>query len=483
MRFSSDHRGVNAMIAKLGLQPLVKPFPMTNNRLFYLRGVHVYENDIAAKGVPYATRDPKYKTAVVDQLYADVSSGIAGSAPRTRAQWCSFFESAVIPPGYNTAVYQPGDPVETIGYWNLMYDQLGEEGFQYAADAGAYTSNVINWHAANALYYNGEFGTSVQYSRLDGGYGGLFDRMALDISNIDSSVIKQGYRLLSFDWSPTDRMFTCNLINARTGQAESYAIGTLILAMPRNPIEMIAENCRPDNLLRDRRVKLYLESVIEQPSYKAALLFNTDWWRTSDFPPALTDPGPLNYGPSITDLPLRQIYYFGDNSSGGRPAYGLLASYDDMWYTQFWQEMELPIGEMRSIPISEDYQPLGTGRRIPPRMMAMLKSQLNALHYSTPGKVPDPIEGYIMDWGLNPYRAGYHAWAARYSLCDVMQNIRKPSTLIGADIPLYIVGSAYSNDQAWVEGAFCTAESVLTQYLSLPPFFDTTDYPLICACA
>jgi hypothetical protein len=483
MRFSSDHRAVNTVIAKLGLLPLVKSFPMTNNRLFYLRGVRVYENDIPAKGVPYSPRDPKYKNTVVDQLYADVSSGIAGSAPRTRAQWCSFFETATIPPGYNTSVYQVGDPVRNIGYWDLMYDQLGEEAFQYAADAGAYTSNVINWNAANALYYNGEFGTNVQYSRLDGGYSGLFDKIAADIGAIDTSIIRQGYRLVSFYFDKVSGYFNCTFINARSGQSEQFQIGSLILAMPRNSIELVAQNCPPDHPLRDRRVKLYLESVIEQPSYKVALLFNTDWWRTSEFPPDLTDPGPLNYGPSITDLPLRQVYYFGNNSSGGQPAYGLLASYDDMWYTRFWQEMELPIGESRSIPISEDYQPLGTGRRIPPRMMAMLKSQLNALHYSSPGKVPDPIEGYLMDWGLNPYQAGYHAWAARYSLCDAMQKIRKPSSLVGADLPFYIVGSAYSNDQAWVEGAFCTAESVLTEFMGLPPFFDTSDYPLICACA
>jgi hypothetical protein len=34
-----------------------------------------------------------------------------------------------------------------------------------------------------------------------------------------------------------------------------------------------------------------------------------------------------------------------------------------------------------------------------------------------------------------------------------------------------------------VEGAFCTAESVLVDYYGMTTIADTTNYPLICACA
>ena len=89
-----------------------------------------------------------------------------------------------------------------------------------------------------------------------------------------------------------------------------------------------------------------------------------------------------------------------------------------------------------------------------------------------------------MDFSLNPFGAGYHAWASHYDICHVMQNIRKPTQLVpGTDAPLYIIGSAFSNDQAWVEGAFCTAESVLNDYLGVPTVADTTNYPLICGCS
>ena len=36
----------------------------------------------------------------------------------------------------------------------------------------------------------------------------------------------------------------------------------------------------------------------------------------------------------------------------------------------------------------------------------------------------------------------------------------------------FIVGSTYSNDQAWVEGAYCTAESVLNDFFNIKPIID-----------
>ena len=50
----------------------------------------------------------------------------------------------------------------------------------------------------------------------------------------------------------------------------------------------------------------------------------------------------------------------------------------------------------------------------------------------------------------------------------------------GLNAGVFIVGEAFSNDQGWVEGAFCTAESVLVDFLGLKSIADTSKYPLIC---
>jgi hypothetical protein len=61
------------------------------------------------------------------------------------------------------------------------------------------------------------------------------------------------------------------------------------------------------------------------------------------------------------------------------------------------------------------------------------------------------------------------------------QKIRKPSQLIdGADADSFIVGDACSNDQASVEGAFCSAESVLNDFFGIESIIDNHNYPFIC---
>ena len=191
-------------------------------------------------------------------------------------------------------------------------------------------------------------------------------------------------------------------------------------------------------------------------------------------------------GPTVTDLPIRQVVYFGNNAldQSGKKVYGILASYDDETFTTFWQELELGPGVERKIPISDNVQPLIGPRTAPPGMVKMLRQQLAAIHFgpqSDYSAVPEPLETSYMDWSLPPFNAGYHAYAAHYNIGDVQQKIRKPSQLIaGADAPIFIVGEAYSNDQAWVEGAYCTAESVLNDFFGVAPIIDEKHYPFIC---
>jgi hypothetical protein len=50
----------------------------------------------------------------------------------------------------------------------------------------------------------------------------------------------------------------------------------------------------------------------------------------------------------------------------------------------------------------------------------------------------------------------------------------------GKESNIFIIGSTYSNDQAWVEGAFCTAESVLNDFFNIEKLIDDKEYPFIC---
>jgi hypothetical protein len=180
------------------------------------------------------------------------------------------------------------------------------------------------------------------------------------------------------------------------------------------------------------------------------------------------------------------VVYFGNNAiePKQKPVYGILASYDDEDNTDFWRELELGPKRQREIATSADTQPLDGPRKVPARMVKMLRKMLAELHFgpnSDYTAVPEPLQSAYMDWSLPPFNAGYHEWAPHYDVGDVQRKIRKPSQLVdGADADIFIVGEAYSNDQAWVEGAYCTSESVLNDFFGIEPIIDNRQYPFIC---
>lgn len=554
------HRVVTTVIEQLGLDKYSVPFYESTNPLFYLRTKNLYLNSVTSTNpAPYnvdhfgAAASPDQGFSIVEGLSVTSTTG-----PKTRAEWDEFYQTGRITAELpETSIFQKGDFLKDIGYWNLMYDQLGGEGFNYSSDGNGYSSNVINWNAAVAFEANNEFTPGNQYSTITIGYSGMFNAL---FDAVEKLASKKG---INFKYVPDTRVRSIvkkdNLIHYTYATREKPWVkagaGTTNaawLAMPRYSIELVAQANRFEaadglDVLNDRKVTLYLESTILQPSYKVGMFFDTPWWLTATYPAQLISyvvtedvilklkkegfpekylkslqtiigipytpadafiqvvqeliqerltvvqedqllAAALRYtiGPSVTDTPIRQSVYFGNNAQDqtGEAIYGMLASYDDETFTSFWQELELGPGEQRHIPISEDTQPLEGPRKVPPKMVKMLRKQLAELHYgpnSDYSYVPEPKEAAYMDWSLPPFNAGYHAWAAHYDIADVQQKIRKPSQLIeDADADIFIVGEAYSNDQAWVEGAYCTAESVLNDFFDIEPIIDNTNYPFIC---
>jgi hypothetical protein len=567
---SGGHRLVSTVIDQLGLKKYSVPFNVSVNPLFYLRTKNMYLNDInSSNPAPYnvdhfgAATSPDNGFTIIQ----DLAVSPAKAQTMTRAEWCEFYQNGTINVDMpDASVYQKGDKMTDIGYWDLMFDQLGPEGFAYTADGNGYTSNIINWNSADAIQANNEFAPGTEYKTLTTGYSSMFNALFDAVAKLSK---KRG---VNFEYHPDTRLHSILQIDG----VINYSIATRAnpnkksgspkttdaawLAMPRYALDLVAQATRYEHhkgldVLNHRKVQLYLESAIMQPSYKVGMFFDKEWW----LDPATTYPAPIiayevtdavlkelaakgfpkkyiaalgdpdnkiietpytpadvfiktvedciqerltvkweqtllslsqrnSIGPSITDTPIRQVVYFGNNALNqkGKPVYGILASYDDEQFTTFWQELELGPDAERKVPISENYQPLEGPRKVPDGMVKMLRKQLAAMHFgpqSDYSAVPEPLEAGYMDWSLPPFNAGYHVYAAHYDICDVQQKIRKPSQLIDdADANIFIVGETYSNDQAWVEGAYCTAESVLNDFFGIKPIIDNTNYPFICPC-
>jgi hypothetical protein len=569
------HRLVTTVIEKLGLDKESVPFNTSANPLYYLRAKNMYLLDITSSNpAPYnvnnygATDSPDTAFTTIQ----DIAVTQDQAKNMTRADWCKFYKEGTIQVELgDSSIYKKGDLLKDIGYWNLMFDQLGSEGYQYASDGNGYTSNVINWNAADAIQSNNEFTPGTEYKTLKTGYSSMFTAL---FDEITALAKKKGVK---FDYHPDTRLHSILQVDGAVHYwtatrehpdkaTDERTTDAAWMAMPRYALDLVSQATRYQphkglDVLNHRKVQLYLEAAIMQPSYKVGMFFDQEWWlSTATIPPAypakiisyeLTDAVldnlgkkgfPAKYiqaikkteksktslvenpfdssgdlfkaiesciderltevqeklllqlsqrnsiGPSITDTPIRQVVYFGNNAldDKGKHVYGLLASYDDEQYTTFWQELELGPNGVRKVAVSENYQPLEGPRKVPDGMVKMLRAQLAAVHFG-PGAnytaVPAPLEARYMDWSLPPFNAGYHAWSAHYDIGDVQRKIRKPSQLIdGADANIFIVGETYSNDQAWVEGAYCTSESVLNDFFGVKPIISKEDYPFICEC-
>jgi hypothetical protein len=566
------HRLVTTVIKKLDLDKDSVPFNESTNPLYYLRAKNMYLNDITSSNpAPYnvnnygATDSPDTGFGIIQ----DIAVSPDKAATMTRADWCKFYKEGTIQVELgDSSIYKKGDLLKDIGYWNLMFDQLGSEGYQYTADGNGYTSNVINWNAADAIESNNEFTPGTEYRTLKTGYSSMFTAL------FDAIVSLAKQKGVKFDYHPDTRLHSILEIEGTVHYwtatredpdkaAAERTTDAAWLAMPRYALDLVSQATRYQphkglDVLNHPKVQLYLEAAIMQPSYKVGMFFDQEWWvkgaaaapvypapiicyeltdavlqslakngfpeeyiqkiKTAK-PPIVEQPFPSEgdffkaieasvgqrltvaqemlllkfaqrntIGPSISDTPVRQVVYFGNNAidDKGKPVYGLLASYDDEQFTTFWQELELGPHGVRKVAVSQNYQPLEGPRKVPEGMVKMLRSQLAAIHFG-PGAnytaVPAPLEARYMDWSLPPFNAGYHAWSAHYDIGDVQQKIRKPSQLIqGADANIFIVGETYSNDQAWVEGAYCTSESVLKDFFGFTPIISDKDYPFICGC-
>jgi len=565
---AAGHRVVTKTIELLGLDKYSVPFNVTGNQLFYLRSRNFYLNGITSNNpAPYNVNDFGAGTTP-DQGFTtvqDLATPAKGWDQFTRRDWCRFYQDGKITAQLTDAsIFQQGDDLKDIGYWNLLYDQLGSEGYDYAADGNGYSSNVINTHAGVSFNINNEFTPGSQYRTLSIGYSGMFNKLFDEVVRLAKAKgvhfkYHPDTRLHSIVWKKGKAVFTYahrDNPNIAAGTREADAAW---LAMPRSPIDLVAQatRFRPPapgevDVLNHEKVNLYLEATIMQPSYKIGMFFDSPWWapdaanpapypaqiigytitpdviaslKAEKFPaPALQAMATLidvpyaaasdlvqaiesiteqaltigqikqltaaarndTIGPSVTNSPMRMVVYFGNNAPDpkAKPIYGILASYDDEDNADFWHELELGSKRQRKVPVSRDTQPLDGPRKVPPQMVKMLRKMLAELHFGPNmdySAVPEPLEARYMDWALPPFNAGYHEWAPHYDIGDVQRKIRKPSQLIaGTDADIFIVGEAYSNDQAWVEGAYCTSESVLNDFFGIEPIIDDRHYPFIC---
>lgn len=359
--------------------------------------------------------------------------------------------------------------VNDLGFWNLIKDQISQEGYEFLANAGGYYSNTINWNSAEAFpYMVGDFSAGTIYKTIEEGYDSIAYAVANSYMDNDGACIWSENKLLTFtkEHPSTDtHMYELTFLNLKSNTEWKVYANKLVLAMPRKSLELLDQNNFFFNINENSVLNTNIRSVIMEPAFKILMGFQYPWWK---------DLG-IDSGHSITDLPMRQCYYFGTDPENNNSM--LLGSYGDMDTQTFWKALTddkllFKVKAAKSASLKELHQLDDV--QATQLMVDELMNQLRELH-GDQLTIPDPYVTYFKDWTDDPFGAGYHAWKAGFSVENVMPYMRKPVV----NEQIHIIGEAYSDQQGWVEGAFCEAEKMLQKHFEMDrPYWLSPEYYL-----
>jgi monoamine oxidase len=362
-----------------------------------------------------------------------------------------------------------GIPLYKWGFWNLLYRVISGEAYQFSMDAGGYDSTMVNWNAADAIpWYLSDFGITPQYK----GFCNGFQQVPIALSNLfvdGGGEVRLNTKLCGFEW--TDNAFQLQF------EEETITADKLILAMPRRSLDLLTPNCPK---LKD--IQSLIGSVTPRPLFKLFTTYASPWWRVAGYTNAQGQYVPVQSGRTVTDLPVRQTYYW-PNSDGSPAVSGhamLLASYDDGSNIGFWDGLRpqrrkaWKLGGEHAQPedpfVGEDdnantapaansndgLNQLWSEYKAPRRMVSELTRQLKQVHDLD--YTPKVKSAAFRDWGEDPFGGGWNSWNIGVRSAEVRDKIVHPMD----DCPLFICGEAYSDAQGWVEGALQTADIMLS---------------------
>lgn len=463
-----EHPWVNSLVNHLQLE--TEPLPAAEpQNIAYVRGklLRIFELT-DAKRIPYNVRADEKSAGVLDNLTAQAAAlslaptieellGIKVTSwedlKLTAAQW------KVI----STDGTYEGAKLSSLPMRYLMLRSMSDEALRLDEDTGGYDSILYTWNAADGFPWNlGDFTPKTTYVRVKKGYDELPLILADRFHKAGGSV-RLNTRLESFDTTDDGNV---RLELVEEGVARSVVAKRLILAMPRRSLELLDQAgavLGPEN----REVHELIGSVTPIPLFKLAICYPSPWWESLPpvQPPKSKKVG-ISSGRSVTDLPIRQCYYW---QVDPQTNCAVLLVYDDGRDLDYWaglRDRKAPSFQS-AVPVDESSE--WSKHPAPKRMVEEIHRQLLEMHGITdPTTVPPPYAGAYRDWGEDPYGGGANFWHVGVRSYEVARAIMQPKP----PVPVYICGESYSHGQGWVEGALETAEAMLEQHFGLtkPPW-------------
>jgi monoamine oxidase len=454
MRYMSRHRLVAALVDHFHLRTEDMPVAEDNN-IAYLRGQQLRLSDLnSADKIPYQLRSAESYLLVKNLLMVALTQIVPNCEQLAGKDFAALQQEMQSAEFDNVYLYKQG-------FWNVLARILSPDAYAFVRDSCGYDCLVSNWNAADAIaFILADFGTDVKYSRFPDGFDQLPKRLAKELQDAGGRI-ELGACLKGFDIENGTVALTFT-------DGRKVLARKLVLAMPRRSLELLDAN-GPVLSMENQTVRRLIESVEPIPLFKIFVCYSYPWWKSVN----------VEVGRSVTDLPIRQCYYWGvepkDDHTDGNSA--LLASYDDDLSVSFWAGLRQQQSQQVVWPPKKGWnEECWENYEAPEHMLAEIHRQLVQMHGV--GYAPQPYTAAYRDWAEDPYGGGVNFWQIHAKSWEVIPAIVNPVP----GLPVYICGEAYSHEQGWVEGALQTAELMLTQHFDLNPYISSPgDHSPACA--
>ena len=341
-------------------------------------------------------------------------------------------------------------PLYQWGFWALLVDYgLSQECLQMIEDSMgflAFYDQAVN--AGVGFQTMGDFDKLPNYLTLRAGYETLSDALARQIKDMGGRILL-GHHVDGFDVDAGNKALLKVRAHIANGGTTSFSCPQLVLALPSRPLELLSPQSPP---LRDNaRLMADIRSVTTMPLTKINLYFKERWWFNKY---------KVSAGGSFTDLPMAQFYCYWPIVPGDEQGPASMTIYCDFDRTTYWEELQA-IGKPFAPSDGLAQPPHST-----PASVFVVEQAMRQLgEFFGDAALPQPLLSTYVRWGTPQFGDGDHSWIVGADDKAIAQRLLNP-------VPgkLYICGEAYSDEQAWVDGALRSTETVLQECFGLPPY-------------
>lgn len=443
MRLASWQRLVLSLVEELRL-PL-EPFPEGTDRNFwFLRGRQLHAEDLTGPDVPYwLAEDERGRSP--QALLDIVANRLLGATPipTDRRGWDEL----------KSSLRYRGRPAREFGFWNVLTDHLSSEAVHFVEDAVGFGSMTQNWNAIEALQLiYADFGSDVHFVRIAGGSDRLPVALARGFTARGGTIFA-GNPVIRVDADGSDGTLLLTIRNRRSRAAWQLRARRVIFALPRRALELLGQagSLFEPYPIADPELLGLVGSVHRFPAFKLFLAYEQPWWRELG----------ITGGRSVTDLPIRQTFYFGVEDDERAL---LMGSYDDDRTVSYWQGLGWTEAAEANAPRLETEGEGGVSEVLvaPPEMIRHAQRQLERMHGV---EIPAPYMAAYRNWGRAPYGGAWHLWRVNADSVAITRRMRRPMPRYD----VHVCGEAYSGIQGFIEGALTSTELVLQEQLGLGP--------------